>query len=186
MVNPTPDPAHRADSASDAVAAVAKIEFVPTVLKLVCEYTGMRWSAVAHVTEDSWTACAVHDTIDFGLAPGSPLDVDNTLCIDVRRTLIPIAISHVSKDPSYAEHPVPARHCFESYLSTPILLPDGSYFGNLCALDPEPRPVSDERTGAIFEAFASLIGVYLDVERQRDTAQAALLTRMRDEGKRGR
>lgn len=171
---------------ADAVRAVSGIEFVPTVLKLVCEYTGMRWSAVTYVTDDSWTACAVHDTIEFGLAPGSQLDVNNTLCIDVRRMLTPIMISHASKDPNYAEHPVPALHCFESYVSMPILLPDGSYFGNLCALDPEPRPVSDERTAAVFEAFASLIGVYLDVERQRDNAQVALLTHIREVGKKAR
>lgn len=169
-----------------AVAAVANIEFVPTVLELLCKYTGLRWAAVAHVTETSWTACAVRDGLAFGIEPGGALDVEQTLCIEVKRRAEAIAISHASQDPRYASHPVPKQYCFESYISTPIVLPDGSYFGNLCALDPEPHEVTDARTGAIFEAFASLIGSYLAVEAQRDHAQAALLARMREEGKRGR
>jgi GAF domain-containing protein len=167
----------------DDVACVARIEFVPTVLKLVCEYTGMRWSAVAHVTDESWTACAVRDGLGFGLPPGGQLEIDQTFCIDVKRHMRPIAMSHASRDPVYASNPLPARYGFESYRSTPIVLPSGRFFGRLCALDPQPRPVTDERTATIFEAFATLIGVHLEVEQQRDRAQATLLTHLR--GQRG-
>jgi GAF domain-containing protein len=171
-------------STRGAVAAVANIEFVPTVLELLCKYTGLRWAAVAHVTETSWTACAVRDGLAFGIEPGGELKVEQTLCIEAKRRAEAIAISHASQDPRYAGHPVPKQYCFESYVSTPIVLPDGSYFGNLCALDPEPHEVTDPRTAAIFEAFASLIGAHLAVEAQRDQAQAALLARMRQDGKR--
>jgi GAF domain-containing protein len=171
---------------SNAVLAVSHIPFVPTVLKLVCEATGLRWSAVAHVTEDSWTACAVHDGLGFGIQPGGQLDVEETFCIDVKRHGKPIAMNHASCDLVYADHRLPAQYGFESYLSMPIMLSDGSFFGTLCALDPEPRTVADVRTSGMFEGFAALIGSYLDVEAQRDNAQAALLARMREHGKNGK
>ena len=163
----------------DAVDAVRRIEFIPTVLRLIQEHTGMGWSGVARVTEDSWTACAVNDSIGLGLAPGDPLDVETTLCIEVRRGNQPVAISHASQDAVYASHACPKMYRFESYVSVPIVLPGGEYFGNLCGLDPNPHPVSDARTLAMFEAYASLIACYVEVERQRDAAQAALMLRMR-------
>ena len=169
-------------SPADAVAAVATIDFVPTVLRLVCEMTGMGWSAVAHVGDEWWTACAVHDGIGFGLQPGSQIEVDTTLCVEVKRTLTPIVIDHVAADPSFADHLVPRKYGFQSYVSVPIVLAGGEYFGNLCALDPRPHPISRDRTASMFEAFASLIAAYLEVERQRDKAQASLLLQMRARG----
>ena len=53
-------PAAALQSPADAVAAVATIDFVPTVLRLACEMTGMGWSAVAHVGDEWWTACMRH------------------------------------------------------------------------------------------------------------------------------
>jgi len=49
------------------VAAVGMIEVIPTILKVVSSFTGLRFAAVARVTEDRWIACAVRDEIEFGL-----------------------------------------------------------------------------------------------------------------------
>ncbi|MEX0760541.1 MAG: histidine kinase, partial [Tistlia sp.] len=63
------------DSFANDVAAVARIDIVPTVLEVVCRMTGMRFSAIARVTEERWIACAVRDEIEFGLEPGGELDL---------------------------------------------------------------------------------------------------------------
>ena len=49
-----------------AVAAIGRIDAVPTLLKVLCEITGMRFAAVARVTDKIWTACAVKDDIHLG------------------------------------------------------------------------------------------------------------------------
>jgi hypothetical protein len=46
---------------SRAVAAIARIDAVPTLLKVLCEMTGMRIAVVARVTDTTWTACAVRE-----------------------------------------------------------------------------------------------------------------------------
>lgn len=168
---PSFDPA----AADCSVAAIASLGAVPLLLKVLCDTTGMGFAAVARVTDEAWTACAVRDVIHFGLIPGSSLDVDTTLCIDVKSSRKPIVIEHASADPKYCDHPTPQRYHFESYVSVPIELPNGDYFGNLCAIDPQPAKVSDPNIVSMFEDFAKLIAYQLSEQNRQDQEHAALL-----------
>ena len=125
------------------VEAVGRISSVPSLLKIICRNTGMGFAAVARVTDGTWTACAVQDDIQFGLLPGGQLDVRTTLCIEARAARKPVVIDHASADPVYRNHHTPRLYNIESYISVPIVRPDGEYFGNLCAIDPRPLRVSD-------------------------------------------
>ena len=143
-------------------AAVQSIDAVPAILRLIAAQTQMRFAAVAHVTDEIWVACAVYDVLDYGLNPGSELPVDTTLCLEARDRRRPVVIEHASVDPVYRDHQTPKLYKFESYVSMPIVLHDGSHFGNLCALDPLPRPVADPQVLAMFWAYAALIGQLMD------------------------
>jgi hypothetical protein len=61
------------------LAAIERIEAVPTILRTIRESTGLRFTLIARVLPDRWVACAVHDELDFGLRPGGELDVATTL-----------------------------------------------------------------------------------------------------------
>nr|WP_315241099.1 GAF domain-containing sensor histidine kinase [uncultured Albidiferax sp.] len=164
-----------ADEIGHDVALVGRIGSVPTLLQVLCEMTGMGFAAVARVTDGTWTACAVRDEIHFGLQPGGQLDIHTTLCKEVRHTRIPVVIDQASTDPLYRDHITPRTYAIESYVSVPIVLPDGSYFGNLCAIDPRPARVSEPRTVAMFQHFAALIAVELENQRRQHLVQTALL-----------
>ena len=173
---PTPRPM---TEAGDPVAAVGRIAVVPTILEVLCRTTGMGFAAVARVTEDRWIACSVHDEIAFGLVPGSELNPATTICKEVRENREPVAIDNVAEDRLYSDYPVPALYAFQSYISMPILLPDGRFFGTLCAIDPRPaRLKSPERIG-MFKLFAELIGFHLGALEQ----VAASEVRLSDEQK---
>lgn len=156
----TDDPA---DIARD-VALVGRIQVVPSLLKIICQHTGMGFAAVARVTDGTWTACAVQDDIAFGLLPGGQLEVTTTLCREARAARTPVAFDHASLDPIFATHHTPRIYGIESYVSVPIVHPDGSYFGNLCAIDPSPHKVSDAQTLAMFNLFAEVIALQLSAE----------------------
>lgn len=157
------------------VAAVSRISSVQSLLRIVCDNTGMRFAAVARVTDGTWTACAVEDQIEFGLVPGGQLDVHTTLCKESRAIRQPVVFDHASADPLYAAHHTPRLYNIESYISVPIVMPGGEYFGNLCAIDPRPNQVSDPKTVFMFQSFAELIGRQLDIERHREETETALL-----------
>jgi PAS domain S-box-containing protein len=150
----------------DDILAIGGIPAVPTILELVCRTTGMGFAAVARVTEDRWVACEVHDKIGFGLEPGGELKVETTICSEIRRDGIEVIIDQVSADETYSRHPTPALYGFESYISVPIRLLNGTFFGTLCAIDPKPARVNTPEIVGVFRMFAELIGFHLDAHRR--------------------
>jgi signal transduction histidine kinase len=143
------------------IAAVSSFKAIPTILDIVCRTTGMRFAAVARVTEDRWIACSVRDDINFGLKPGGELKVESTICHEIRQNGEAVIIDHVSEDAVYAGHHTPQLYGLQSYISMPIRLTDGSFFGTLCAIDPEPHRLKTPETIRMFEMFADVIGFQL-------------------------
>src|SRR5258707_10173235 len=152
------------------VAAVSRIDAVPTILEVVCRTTGMGFAAVARVTEDRWIACGVRDEIAFGLRPGGELKVETTICNEIRDSRQPVVIDHVAEDPKFHGHPTPAQYGFQSYISVPILRKDGSFFGTLCAIDPRPARLNTPEVIGMFKLFADLIAFHLDARERLETS----------------
>jgi signal transduction histidine kinase len=157
------------------IALVGSIKAIPTMLDIVCRTTGMRFAAVARVTEDRWIACSVRDDIAFGLRPGDELDVESTICHEIRQSGWAIVIDHVAEDLSFRDHHAPKTYGLQSYISMPIRLTDGSFFGTLCAIDPEPRLLNTPETISMFEMFAGVIGYHLSTIDQMTSTVAILL-----------
>jgi GAF domain-containing protein len=124
---------------ADDIAAVQRIPEVEAMLAEVCDLTGMGFAAVARVTADRWVACHLLDKIEFGLEPGDELKVKTTICDEIRASGQCVFIDEASANPLWRKHHTPAMYGFESYISIPILLQDGRFFGTLCAIDPAPR-----------------------------------------------
>ena len=156
----------------DAVEAIAA---VPTILNVVCRVTGMGFAAVARVTPERWVCLAVNDEIAFGLQPGGELKVDTTICHEVRQARDAVVIDHVAEDEVFCKHHTPAMYGFQSYISMPIFLKDGSFYGTLCAIDPRPAKLKNPGVIGMFKLFAELIAFHLEAGHRLATAQADLL-----------
>jgi signal transduction histidine kinase len=156
------------------IAAIGAITAVPTILEVVCRTTGMGFAAVARVTEDRWICCAVRDEIAFGLQPGGELVVETTICNEIRDSRTAVVIDHVAEDPDFRSHHTPLQYGFQSYISMPIVLPDGSFFGTLCAIDPHPARLRTPEVTGMFKLFAELIAFHLDAHRRVTQSEVAL------------
>lgn len=157
------------------VATIQRIDAIPRILAVVCKVTRMRFAAVARVTDDSWIACQVRDEIDFGLKPGGELPLETTICNEIRQHGRAVVIDHVAQSGQYCGHPTPAKYGFQSYISLPVVLPDGRFFGTLCAIDPLPAKVNNEETVGMFKLFAELIAFHFDAQRKIDASAATLV-----------
>ena len=150
------------DQIAQSVASLGEEEAIRAILAEVCAITGMGFSAVAYVSEDRWIACQVDDRIQFGLEPGEELEVRKTICDEIRRDGEAIMIDDTDADHDWWSHPVPVLYGFHSYVSLPITLDDGAFFGTLCAIDPEPRPEPIrrrlDRLEELARQVASIIG----------------------------
>ena len=154
-------PLQAADDLARDVARVQAISAVPKILEVVCKATGMGFAAVARVTETRWICCAVRDELNFGLVPGAELQVETTICHEIREHGEAVVISDVEKSPEFCRHLTPSIYNFKSYISMPIFRIDGSFFGTLCALDPNPAQLTAQVIDT-FKLFAELIALQLE------------------------
>jgi signal transduction histidine kinase len=158
------------------IDAVGEIPAVPRILDVVCRTTGMGFAAVARVTDDRWIACQVLDTIGFGLVPGGELEVQTTICDEIRASGNGVVFNQASADPAWRDHHTPRLYGLESYISMPIMLPNGEFFGTLCAIDPKPAKIDTPEVINMFKLFAELIAFHLDANARLATSEATLLT----------
>jgi signal transduction histidine kinase len=165
----TPD-----DPIARDVEAVSRLGAVPSILEVICRSTGLRFAAVARVTDTRWVACAVRDEIEFGLLPGGELELKTTICDEIRQSGQAVVIDQVSSDAQFCGHHTPAQYGFESYISMPILRANGDFFGTLCALDPRPARLRQPQVVKTFELFAQLISLQLDADDKLHESQKAL------------
>ncbi len=171
----------RHDFQSD-IDAIGRSTQIPVFLEMLLLATGMGFAAVARVTESRWVTCRALDRISFGLAPGDELDVESTLCHEVRLFDAEIVIDDVHADPVYCDHKTPAKYGFRSYVSVPIRRADGSFFGTLCAIDPQPRLLKDDRILAMIRLVARLIGEGLVGDENLLRTQKSLTNELRLSG----
>ncbi|KQS90423.1 MULTISPECIES: GAF domain-containing sensor histidine kinase [unclassified Rhizobium] len=161
------------DNPLAAVDVIAQISAVPTILDVVCKTTGMRFAAVARVTQDRWICCGVQDNLSFGLEPGGELKIESTICNEIRDHRQAVIIDNVAEDPHYATHHTPQIYGLQSYISVPITLDDGSFFGTLCAIDTVPRTLNTPEIAGMFTLFAKLIAFHLEAHDRTDQERQA-------------
>ena len=160
---------------ADDLAAVARVASVPLILDVFCRVTGMRYAAITRVTSERWVCLASKDLLEFGIGPGGELPIETTICHEVHGACAPVVIDHVAEDSAYRDHHTPAMYGFQSYISVPITLADGSFFGTLCAIDPAPRKLKELGAVELFRLFAELISTHLQNVHRAESAEASLL-----------
>ncbi|KUP94660.1 GAF domain-containing sensor histidine kinase [Tritonibacter horizontis] len=146
------------------IEMLADSTLIGTILETVMLATNMRFAAVARVTDDHWVACRTVDEVNFGVQPGDEIEIQSTFCQSVRDTSNKVIFNDTATDDVYRDHPIAAKFGIVSYASIPILRSDGTFFGTLCAIDPEPRNVKQPRSVAMLEMFADIIGQSLETE----------------------
>ncbi|KAE9644666.1 GAF domain-containing sensor histidine kinase [Pseudomonas sp. PB106] len=162
-----------ADFSSD-IEAIHRIDAVPVILSMVKHLTGMRFAAVARVTDRNWVACAVDDSINFGLEPGGELVLESTICHEIRQHQQPVIFGHASAHPIFSRHHTPKTYGLESYISIPIIKANGDFFGTLCAIDSVPANLDEPAIAKTLTLFAQLIAMSLDTQSRLEAATLQL------------
>ena len=159
---------------SKDIERVGGIAAVPTILDVVLRMTGMGFAAVTRVTKDRWVTCQSLDHVGFGLKPGDELPVESTLCNEIRDHREAVVFDDSATDPLYKDHHTPRIYGLRSYISVPIILSNGQFFGSLCAIDPNPAKVNNPQVLGAFRLFAELIGHHLDADERLKLTQDML------------
>jgi signal transduction histidine kinase len=164
------------DDVDTSVEAISRLRVVPRILDAVVRATGMRFAAVARVTDERWTACAVRDDLGFGLLPGQDLVLETTICNDIRSHREAVVFGHASEHPVYSTHHTPKYYGLESYASVPIFTVEGEFFGTLCAIDSRPALIDEQQLATEMTLYGELIASQMALEGRVEVAETALKT----------
>jgi signal transduction histidine kinase len=156
------------------VDAIHHIDLVPLLLDVVARRTGMKFVAIARVTEERWVTCSSFDRLDFGLKPGDELNIATTICNDVRGLETLVIFDDAQKEAVFCDHVAVKTYGFRSYFSVPISLSDGTFFGTLCGIDPEPRSINNEEVIGMLTLFSDLIARHLELAEQVKVKEEAI------------
>jgi signal transduction histidine kinase len=107
--------------------------------------------------------------------PDGELEVKTTICDEIRESHEAVVIDDVAEDAVYCGHHTLATYGRQSYISMPIFLEDGTFFGTLCAIDPQLAQVSRPEIVDMFRLFAQLIATHLDAGDRLAFSEATLL-----------
>lgn len=152
----------------------------------------MGFAAVARVTGERWVACEVLDKIGFGLKSGGELQLDSTLAHEVRQSREAVVIEHHSEQvgeqvseqvfggDAERPRPTPVNYKFQSFISVPIILSNGEFFGILCAIDLKPIRLNKPETMGMFKLFAELVTFHLNAQEQRASSALQLQEERRE------
>jgi GAF domain-containing protein len=152
---------------------------VPVILKIVKQITGMRFAAVARVTDQHWVTCATDDSLAFGLKPGDELPLESTICHEIRQHLQPVVFGDVGAS-EFCNHHTPQIYGLQSYVSIPIVLKDGKFFGTLCAIDSVPVELDPEDVVSKLALFSELIASNLELQSTLEASNHALVAAHED------
>ena len=156
---------------ASAAAAMGHVDIVPTLLKVLCEMTGLRFAAVARVEGAKWTVYAVRDELSLGVKPGDELPFMTGLGLDSRAARAPMVFEQSEMAPAPCGSTLSS---VKSFVSVPIVLSSERHFGTLCALDSKPASLREPRVVSMFKEFAALIASQLEQYSTRERERSAL------------
>ncbi|NAZ86521.1 sensor domain-containing diguanylate cyclase [Kineococcus indalonis] len=143
-------------------------EQIDAVVRVAAAVAGVRSAAVNLI--DARSQCTVSATG----GPTGRIPRSQSLCATHFTAGEAVHVPDARREARYADNPwVDGRHgSVRSYTSIPLVSPDGHALGTLCALDAEPRELSDEQLARLGDLAGVVVALF---ERRR---QAVLNARL--------
>ena len=118
---------------------------------------------VTRTEGNDWIVLDVHDA-HYGTRPGAVFKWSDSFCTHMVRGKGPRVAPRANEVQTYRDTPIASQLKIGAYVGVPLTRADGSLFGTLCAIDPEPQ--SDEICQAqkSIELMADLLSSLLHTE----------------------
>ncbi|WP_211435366.1 sensor histidine kinase [Chitinasiproducens palmae] len=153
-----------------------RLRAIPMILERVSQSIGMESVILASLADARWQAMVAHNSVVLGIAVGDTLELHQTVCFAAQSIGDVVAHADMADESNAACQFLTSEYGLRSGISVPIYRPDGSYFGNLCALDRKPRVGDLKQEIAMLQLAADLIVVQLDNNQQQGADEQRALT----------
>lgn len=104
------------------------------------------------------------DDHGYGVKPGQVYSWAETLCSRMVEGQGPHIAPDAASEPAYAGAPITQQIAIGAYVGVPLRRADGTLFGTLCAIDPEPQPERIREDTDMVVLMGELLGGLLEAE----------------------
>lgn len=163
--NAAPAPATSAspDVLLDFAACAGFEEACRLSLTFLHERLGLGLWMVTRTQGDDWIVLDADDTT-YGIGAGDVLRWSDSFCSRMVQGEGPFIAPDARLVSAYVNAPVAQQLEINAYVGAPLCAPDGSLFGTLCAIDPEPQSQEIERELPLVRLISTLLGTVLAAE----------------------
>jgi diguanylate cyclase (GGDEF)-like protein len=124
---------------------------------------GFKLWMVTRTDGNDWIVLFADDH-GYGVKPGQVYSWAESLCSRMVEGQGPHIAPDVAREPAYAQAPVAQKMTVGAYVGVPLRRADGTLFGTLCAIDPEPQPERIREDQDMVVLMGELLGGLLEAE----------------------
>ncbi|MGO4377235.1 diguanylate cyclase [Pseudoduganella sp. RAF19] len=132
-------------------------------LQFLRQRLGFKLWMVTRTDGDNWVVL-FSDDHGYGVQPGKSYGWAESLCARMVEGQGPNIAPDVKKEAAYAAAPITGEMQIGAYVGVPLRRADGTLFGTLCAIDPEPQPERIREDQDMVKLMADLLGGLLEAE----------------------
>jgi diguanylate cyclase (GGDEF)-like protein len=134
-----------------------------SVLRFLHDRMGMSLWMVTRTRGDDWIVLQIEDS-NYGVEAHSVFRWTDSYCSRMVAGFGPRIAPHSAAVPAYADAPIGRALKIGAYVGVPLNNADGTLFGTLCAIHPEPRPETITHELPLIELLASMLSGLLSSE----------------------
>lgn len=131
---------------------------------------GLDMWMVTRTEGNDWIVLAVEES-HYGTRPGAVFRWSDSFCSRMVSGMGPRIAPDARQVEAYATAPIAAQIRIGAYVGVPIWRQDGSLFGTLCAIDPEPQSEHIKEGQPVIELLADLLSSLLHAELMNADSQ---------------
>ena len=154
-------------------------EAAQEVLVCLSKRIGFSLWLMTRVEGDDWIVLAAQDN-GYGVTRGQVFNWSDSFCYHMAKGEGPRVAPRSAEVEVYAKAPIASQLVINAYVGVPICRADGTLFGTLCAIDPQPQSDTLGEELAIVEVMARIFATLLDGEL-RLQEEARVLERIKAE-----
>src|SRR5690606_8661797 len=139
------------------------------VLKFLHQRFGFNLWMITRTEGDDWIVLQSEDN-GYDIKPGQVFRWADSFCSQMVQGKAPRIAPYSPAIPLYRQAAINKLVDIQAYVGQPLVKEDGSLFGTLCAIDPQPKSEMLIEEAAIFELLAQMLSYILQTEL-RETQQ---------------
>jgi len=137
------------------------------ILKFLSQRFGFKLWMITRTEGDDWIVLLSEDN-GYNINPGQVFHWADSFCAHMVQNKAPRIAPYSPDIQVYTDAPINKLVTIKAYIGQPLLREDGSLFGTLCAIDPEPQSKILVEDAPLFDLIGSVLSYTIQAELRAD------------------